>query len=50
MNETKASRLVAYLPLDLYRWVKAKAGSENRTVSNLVETVLTEMRKADSWQ
>lgn len=45
MSEAKVSRLVAYVPLELHRWVKAKAGEENRTVSNLVETVLSELKR-----
>lgn len=45
MNETKDSRLVAYVSADLHEWVKDQASYQNRTVSNLVETVLTEVRR-----
>ena len=46
MNDTKSARLVAYIPSDLHLWVKEKAGEQNRTVSNLVETVLSELKKS----
>jgi hypothetical protein len=48
MEESRAARLVAYVPTELHQWVKSKATKENRTVSNLVETVLVQLRQSAS--
>lgn len=48
MREPKVTRLVAYVPVDLHQWVKERAGEENRTVSNLVETVLSDLKKTST--
>ena len=48
MDDSRAARLVAYVPPELHQWVKSKATKENRTVSNLVETVLVQLRQAAS--
>ena len=44
---TETVRLVAYIPPDLHRWVKARASAQNRTLSNFVETLLTELQRSE---
>lgn len=46
--QDERTRLVAYIPPSLHRWVKAKASAENRTISNFVETLLADLQRSDS--
>jgi hypothetical protein len=39
-DRTETVRLVAYIPAELHRQVKAAASAENRTISNYLETLL----------
>ncbi len=37
-------RLTSYLPVELYEWVKERSKSENRTVSNYIETMIRNLK------
>jgi hypothetical protein len=37
-------RLTAYVPVELYEWLKEHSKSENRTVSNYIETMIRSLK------
>jgi hypothetical protein len=40
-------RLTAYVPTDLYWWLKEQSKSENRTVSNYIETMIRTLKSQE---